>query len=234
MPALSANGSDAASTNRNPPTGPAIMFCITCVPPPSQPLARSSSERGTTAGSTACAAVRNTTSPVFTTNSTAYSSAIPARSASIATASTASAPTRTQSMSTISRRRSTRSASTPPGSANSSHGSHDTAAPADTTSGSSVIDATYSGAATVAVPLPSADSVLAVHSRAKRPPSRSPVTARQITSDDDPRRPVYARRELRRAACRFRWSRSARLDARRAASAYSAAARSGSPSRSCR
>jgi hypothetical protein len=42
---------------------------------------------------------------------------------------------------------------------------------ADTSSGLLVCAATYSGAAIVAIPLPSADIVLAVHSFANRPPS---------------------------------------------------------------
>ena len=140
------------------------------VPPTSQPLARSRLARGTTAGSIAWLAERNTTSPVLMTNSTPSSRAMSARPASSATARTPTAATRTQSIAIISRRRSTRSTSTPPGRANSSQGSHATPVVADTISGLRVCAATYSGAAMVARPLPSADVVLAAHSFVNRPP----------------------------------------------------------------
>ncbi len=173
MPALTPNGTHAASTNRNPPSGPAIICCVTVVPPTSQPFARSSRARGTTAGVIAWLAERKITSPALMTNSTASSNAIPARPVSIALARTLITATRTQSIVTISRRRSTRSTSTPPGSANSSHGSHATPNVADTISGFLVCAATNSGAAIVARPLPSADAVLAVHSFANCQPRGS-------------------------------------------------------------
>ena len=87
----------------------------------------------------------------------------------IATASTPIAAARAQSTATISRRRSTRSTRTPAGRANSSHGSMATPVVAETISAFDVRALTYSGAATTVRPVPSADSVLAVHSLANLP-----------------------------------------------------------------
>lgn len=168
VPALTKNGTHAASTNRNPPSGPATMFCISVVPPISQPLARSSRSLDTTAGITAWLADRKMTSPVLMRNSAASSRTMLDRPARIAVASTAITTTRDQSIATISRRRSTRSTSTPPGIANSSQGSQEAPEVSATTSGLLVCAATYSGAAIVARPLPRADSVLAVQSFANR------------------------------------------------------------------
>ena len=142
-------------------------------PPVSQPFARSSRARGTTAGIIAWLAERNTISPVLMTNSTAYSSAMLPCPVAIAVARTAIAATRVQSITTIRRRRSTRSTRTPPGRANSSHGSQDTPVAPDTINGLDVREATYSGAAMSASPLPRADVVLAAQSLTNRAPRRS-------------------------------------------------------------
>jgi hypothetical protein len=182
VPVLTKNGTHAATTNKNPPSGPAIICCISVTPPTSQPFARSRRARGTTEATIAWLAERNTTSPALTMNSTASSRAIPAHPASRATASAPIAAVRVQSIVIISRRRSTRSTSTPPGSANSSQGSHATPNVADTISGLLVCAATNSGAAIVARPLPRADVVLAAHSFANRPPSGSEAIKRRYLS----------------------------------------------------
>lgn len=181
--ALTRNGLPAESANRNPPSGPASIPFMRVVPPPSQPLARSRRCRGTTVGNIAWLAERNTISPVLTTNSTTYSSTTPARPLMIAVARTASATTRTRSMMIIRRRRSIRSTSTPPGRANSNHGSQATADAAATTSGSSVREATNSGAATVASPLPRAERVLAAQRRANTVP-RPAVVLSCVTASE--------------------------------------------------
>src|SRR5215472_10585990 len=87
----------------------------------------------------------------------------------IATASTPIPAARAQSTATISRRRSTRSTRTPAGKANSSHGSMATPVVAETISAFDVRALTYRGAATTVRPVPSADSVLAVHNLANLP-----------------------------------------------------------------
>src|SRR5216683_1140509 len=51
VPALTRNGRPAAIPKRRPPSGPATRFSISVSPPVSQPLARSSLDGGTTAGS---------------------------------------------------------------------------------------------------------------------------------------------------------------------------------------
>jgi len=153
------------------------MFCISVVPPTSQPFARSRRARGTTAGIMAWLAERKTISPVLMRNSAASSRAMLDHPASSAVARTAMTATRIQSIATISRRRSTRSTSTPPGRANSSQGSHATPVVAETISGFLVCAATKSGAAIVARPLPRADVVLAVHSLANREPIGSATSS---------------------------------------------------------
>ena len=114
------------------------------------------------------------TSPVLTRNRTTRSTTSAAVCSSTAATSPAMATARRLSTRTISRRRSTRSTSTPPGSANSSQGSQVTAAADETSSGSLVCEATNSGVATVARPVPNADAVLEVHSTANRRSSRAP------------------------------------------------------------
>ena len=153
------------------------MFCISVVPPTSQPFARSRRARGTTAGIMAWLAERKTISPVLMRNSAASSRAMLDHPASSAVARTPMTATRIQSIVTISRRRSTRSTSTPPGRANSSQGSHATPVVAETITGSLVCAATKSGAAIVARPLPRAEVVLAVHSFANREPSGSATSS---------------------------------------------------------
>src|SRR5215472_4296941 len=171
--ALARNGRPCATRNRKPARGPASINSAIVAPPMIQPLARSSRSNGTTSGTIAWLAAWNRISPVFTTNSTAYSSAMLSRPVRIAAASTPIAATLMQSTATISRLRSTRSTSTPPGSANSSHGSQATAAAAETARGLPVRAATNRGAATVASPLPSAETVLAAHSFANLLSSRA-------------------------------------------------------------
>src|SRR5271169_1366278 len=153
------------------------MFCISVVPPTSQPFARSRRARGTTAGIMAWLAERKTISPVLIRNSATSSRAMLDHPASSAVASTPMTATRIQSIVTICRRRSTRSTSTPPGRANSSQGSHATPVVAETISGLLVCTATKSGAAIVARPLPRAEVVLAVHSFANREPSGSATSS---------------------------------------------------------
>ena len=169
MPAFAKNGMLAATTNMNPPSGPAIMYRDSVRPPTSHPFARSSWSRGTTAGTIDWAAGSNAVSPVLIRKSTRSSRTMLDQPARIATASTPIAAARAQSTATISRRRSTRSTRTPAGRANSSHGSMATPVVAATISAFDVRALTYSGAATTVRPVPSADSVLAVHSLANLP-----------------------------------------------------------------
>jgi hypothetical protein len=198
VPVLTKNGTEAETTNRKPPSGPATILPISVVPPISQPFACSRRSLGTTSGVIAWLADLNTTSPVLMTKRTASSSAMLDQPPSSATDSTPIATTRLQSMRTIVRRRSTRSMRTPPGSANSSQGSQATPVVADMSSGLLVCAATYSGAAIVAIPLPSADVVLAVQSFANRPPRGSVMIRLHMSASAQAAEPELSRKIIAR------------------------------------
>jgi hypothetical protein len=145
--ASAANGTQAATENRNPPVGGPASSCVTTRVPTSRPLAHSSRRpsRETSAGRIDCAPVSTSVCPAPRRNPTAASSGILASPSSTAAASPPTTANRAASTTHITRRRSHRSSSAPLSRPNSSHGSHSAKLTTDTSSGSRVSVAASNG-----------------------------------------------------------------------------------------
>jgi hypothetical protein len=154
--ASTANGTQPATENRNPPMGGPASSWVTDLGAARRPLDRSSrrGSRETSAGRIDRAPVSTSVCPVPSRNPTAASSAMPARSRSTARASPPTTANRPASTVHITRRRSQRSSSAPLSSPNSSQGSHSAKLTTDTADGSRVSVAASSGSAVPYTPSP--------------------------------------------------------------------------------
>jgi hypothetical protein len=164
--ASTANGTQVAAENRNPPAGGPASSWVTTWVPTRRPLAHSSrwASRDTSAGRIDCAPVSTSVCPVPSRNPTAASSAMLAWSSSTATASPPTTANRPASTTHITRRRSQRSSSAPLSRPNSSHGSHSAKLTSDTSSGSRVSVAASNGSAVPYTPSPRFETPDAAHS----------------------------------------------------------------------
>ena len=170
--ASTANGVQADSENRNPPTGGPASSWVTTWVPTRRPLARSSrsGSRETSAGRIECDPVSTRVWPVPSRNPTIPSSTMLASPASTTTASPPTTANRAASTVHITRRRSQRSSRAPLSSPNSSQGSHSAKLTSDTSSGSRVRVAASSGSAVPYTPSPKFDTPAAPHNLANPVP----------------------------------------------------------------